>query len=45
MAWRWWAAEPALCSDLERIEQRMIIRLGGMPAVGLGIVVALLKLL
>ena len=34
-----------LRSDMEKLEQRMTIRLGGMLAVGLGIVVALLKLL
>lgn len=37
--------ETALRSDLEKLEQRMTIRLGGMMVVGLGIVVALLKLL
>ena len=37
--------ESALRSDIEKLEQRMTIRLGGMLAVGLGIVVALLKLL
>ena len=37
--------ETALRSDLEKLEQRMTIRLGGMMAVGLGIVVALIKLL
>ena len=37
--------EMALRSDLEKLEQRMTIRLGGMMAVGLGIVVALIKLL
>ena len=32
-------------ADLEKLEQRMTIRLGGMLTVGLGVVVALLKLL
>ena len=37
--------ETALRSEMEKLEQRMTIRLGGMMVVGLGIVVALLKLL
>ncbi len=32
-------------ADLERLEQRMTIRLGTMMAVGMGVVVALIKLL
>lgn len=37
--------EAALRSEMEKLEQRMTIRLGGMMVVGLGIVVALIKLL
>ena len=37
--------ETALRSEMEKLKQRMTIKLGGMMVVGLGIVVALLKLL